>query len=73
VWQKIKNNEKYKNGIALECEPYSFDDNSVLLYKIPEGSLTEHMTQEIQICQKTFKKIFFCHFLSGWIRYCLHN
>ena len=57
------------NVLDLEFSPFSsdllaaaFDDNSVLLYKIPEGGLTEHITQEVQIYQKHFKKVPFVTF-----------
>ena len=57
------------NVLDLEFSPFSsdllacaFDDNSVLLYKIPEGGLTEHMTQEVQIYQKHTKKVPFVTF-----------
>ena len=57
------------NVLDLEFSPFSsdllacsFDDNSVLLYKIPEGGLTEHMTQEVQIYQKHSKKVPFVTF-----------
>ena len=41
---------------------FGFDDYSVLLYKIPEGGLNEHMTQEVQIYQKHSKKVPFVTF-----------
>ena len=57
------------NVLDLEFSPFSsdllaaaFDDNSVLLYKIPEGGLTEHITQEVQVYQKHFKKVPFVTF-----------
>ena len=57
------------NVLDLEFSPFSsdllacaFDDNSVLLYKIPEGGLTEHMTQEVQIYQNHTKKVPFVTF-----------
>jgi hypothetical protein len=57
------------NVLDLEFSPFSsdllacsFDDYSVLLYKIPEGGLTEHMTQEVQIYQKHSKKVPFVTF-----------
>ena len=57
------------NVLDLEFSPFSsdllaaaFDDNTVLLYKIPEGGLTEHMTQEVQIYQKHMKKVPFVTF-----------
>ena len=52
------------NLLDLECSPFSsdllaaaYDDCSVLLYKIPEGGLTQHITQEVQIYQKHQKKV----------------
>ena len=57
------------NVLDLEFSPFSsdllacaFDDCSVLLYKIPEGGLTEHITQEVQIYQKHTKKTPFVTF-----------
>ena len=57
------------NVLDLEFSPFSsdllacsFDDYSVLLYKIPEGGLNEHMTQEVQIYQKHSKKVPFVTF-----------
>ena len=57
------------NVLDLEFSPFSsdllaaaFEDNTVLLYKIPEGGLTEHMTQEVQIYQKHMKKVPFVTF-----------
>ena len=57
------------NVLDLEFSPFSsdllaasFDDCSVLLYKIPEGGLTEHITQEVQIYQKHTKKVPFVTF-----------
>ena len=57
------------NVLDLEFSPFSsdllaatFDDSSVLLYKIPEGGLTEHITQEVQIYQKHTKKVPFVTF-----------
>ena len=57
------------NVLDLEFSPFSsdllaaaFDDNTVLLYKIPEGGLTEHITQEVQIYQKHIKKVPFVTF-----------
>ena len=57
------------NILDLEFSPFSsdllalaYDDNSVLLWKIPEGGLTEHMTQEVQIYQKHTKKVPFVTF-----------
>ena len=56
----------------LEFSPFSsdllacsFDDNSVLLHKIPEVGLTEYMTQEVQIYQKHSKKVPFVTFNPG--------
>ena len=52
------------NILDLEFSPFSsdllaaaYDDCSVLLYKIPEGGLTQHITQEVQIYQKHQKKV----------------
>ena len=52
------------NVLDLEFSPFSsdllaasFDDCSVLLYKIPEGGLTEHITKEVQKYQKHQKKV----------------
>ena len=57
------------NVLDLEFSPLSsdllacaFDDYSVLLYKVPEGGLTEHMTKEVQIYQKHTKKVPFVTF-----------
>ena len=57
------------NVLDLEFSPFSsdllaatFDDCNVLLYKIPEGGLTEHLTQEVQIYQKHAKKVPFVTF-----------
>ena len=57
------------NVLDLEFSPFSsdllacsYDDNSVLLWKIPEGGLTEHMTQEVQLYQKHSKKVPFVTF-----------
>ena len=57
------------NVLDLEFSPFSsdllaatYDDSSVLLYKIPEGGLTEHITQEVQIYQKHTKKVPFVSF-----------
>ena len=57
------------NVLDLEFSPFSsdllacsYDDNAVLLWKIPEGGLTEHMTQEVQIYQKHSKKVPFVAF-----------
>ena len=57
------------NVLDLEFSPFSsdllactYDDFSVLLYKIPEGGLTEHITQEVQIYQKHTKKVPFVNF-----------
>ena len=52
------------NILDLEFSPFSsdllaaaYDDCSVLLYKVPEGGLTEHITKEVQIYQKHQKKV----------------
>ena len=57
------------NVLDLEFSPFSsdllassFDDYSVLLWKIPEGGLTGHMTQEVQLYQKHSKKVPFVTF-----------
>ena len=57
------------NVLDLEFSPFSsdllacsFDDNPVLLYTIPEGGLTEIMTQEVQINQKHSEKVPFVTF-----------
>ena len=57
------------NVLDLEFSPHSsdllaaaFDDCMVSLYKIPEGGLTEHITQEVQIYQKHTKKVPFVTF-----------
>ena len=57
------------NVLDLEFSPFSsdllacsYDDNAVLLWKIPEGGLTEHMTQEVQLYQKHTKKVPFVTF-----------
>ena len=57
------------NILDLEFCPFSsdllaasYDDCSVLLYKIPEGGLTEHITQEVQLYQKHTKKVPFVTF-----------
>jgi coronin-1B/1C/6 len=57
------------NVLDLEFSPHSsdllaaaFDDCIVSLYKIPEGGLKEHLTQEVQIYQKHMKKVPFVTF-----------
>ena len=57
------------NVLDLEFSPFSsdllaaaFDDCSVLLYKIPEGGITQHITQEAQVYQKHIKKVPFVTF-----------
>ena len=57
------------NVLDLEFSPHSsdllaaaFDDCIVSLYKIPEGGLTQHLTQEVQIYQKHMKKVPFVTF-----------
>ena len=57
------------NVLDLEFSPHSsdllaaaFDDCMVSLYKIPEGGLTKHLTQEVQIYQKHAKKVPFVTF-----------
>jgi hypothetical protein len=57
------------NVLDLEFSPFSsdllaaaFEDCSVLLYKIPEGGITQHITQEAQVYQKHIKKVPFVTF-----------
>ncbi len=57
------------NVLDLEFSPFNsgllgcaFDDCSVLLYKIPEGGLKEHLTKEVQLYQKHTKKVPFVTF-----------
>ena len=57
------------NVLDLEFSPFSsdllgcaFDDCSVLLYKLPEGGLKEHLTKEVQLYQKHTKKVPFVTF-----------
>ena len=57
------------NVLDLEFSPHSsdllaaaFDDCMVSLYKIPEGGLTKHLIQEVQIYQKHAKKVPFVTF-----------
>ena len=54
----------HSNVLDLEFSPFSsdllatsFDDYAVLLYKIPEGGLKDHMRQEVQIYQKHTRKV----------------
>ena len=54
----------HSNVLDVEFSPFSsdllatsFDDYAVLLYKIPEGGLKEHMKQEVQIYQKHTRKV----------------
>ena len=56
-------------SLDLEFSPFSsdllassFDDGAVLLYKIPEGGLTDNITQEVQIYNKHSKKVPFVTF-----------
>ena len=56
-------------SLDLEFSPFStdllaasFDDGFVLLYKIPEGGLTENITQEVQLYNKHTKKVPFVTF-----------
>ena len=56
-------------SLDLEFSPFSsdllassFDDGVVLLYKIPEGGLTDNITQEVQIYNKHSKKVPFVTF-----------
>ena len=57
------------SSLDLEFSPFSsdllaasFDSGSVLLYKIPEGGLTENITQEVQLYNKHTKKVPFVTF-----------
>ena len=57
------------SSLDLEFSPFStdllassFDDGVVLLYKIPEGGITENITQEAQIYNKHTKKVPFVTF-----------
>ena len=57
------------NVLDLEFSPFStdllacaYDDCSILLYKIPEGGLTEHINKEVQIYTKHSKKTPFVTF-----------
>ena len=57
------------SSLDLEFSPFSsdllaasFDDGAVLLYKIPEGGITENITQEVQIYNKHSKKVPFVTF-----------
>ena len=57
------------NVLDLEFSPFSsdllacaYDDYSVLLWKIPEGGLKEHMTKEVQSYQNHTKKVPFVTF-----------
>ena len=52
------------NVLDIEFSPFSsdllaatYDDCAVLLYKIPEGGLTENITKEVQCYQKHQKKV----------------
>ena len=56
-------------SLDLEFSPFSsdllaasFDDGYVLLYKIPEGGITENITQEVQVYNKHTKKVPFVTF-----------
>ena len=56
-------------SLDLEFSPFSsdllassFDDGAVLLYKIPEGGLTDNITHEVQIYNKHSKKVPFVTF-----------
>lgn len=51
------------NILDLEFSPFSsdllaaaYDDCSVLLYKVPEGGLTEHITKKFKYIKNTKKK-----------------
>ena len=57
------------SSLDLEFSPFSsdllaasFDDGYVLLYKIPEGGLTDNITQEVQVYNKHTKKVPFVTF-----------
>ncbi len=57
------------NVLDLEFCPHStdllaaaFDDCAILLYRIPEGGLTQHVTQEVQLYHKHQKKVPFVTF-----------
>ena len=57
------------SSLDLEFSPFSsdllaasFDDGYVLLYKIPEGGITENITQEVQLYNKHTKKVPFVTF-----------
>ena len=57
------------SSLDLEFSPFSsdllaasFDDGCVLLYKIPEGGITENITQEVQLYNKHTKKVPFVTF-----------
>ena len=57
------------NVLDLEFSPFStdllaasFDDGAVLLYKIPEGGITENITQEVQLYNNHTKKVPFVTF-----------
>ena len=56
-------------SLDLEFSPFStdllaasFDDGAVLLYKIPEGGITENITQEVQLYNRHTKKVPFVTF-----------
>ena len=56
-------------SLDLEFSPFStdllaasFDDGAVLLYKIPEGGITENITQEVQLYNNHTKKVPFVTF-----------
>ena len=64
---RIKGHRAY--SLDLEFSPFSsdllaasFDDGCVLLYKIPEGGITENITQEVQLYNKHTKKVPFVTF-----------
>jgi WD40 repeat protein len=57
------------SSLDLEFSPFSsdllaaaFDDGAVLLYKIPEGGITENITQEVQLYNNHTKKVPFVTF-----------
>ena len=64
---RIKGHRAY--SLDLEFSPFtsdllaaSFEDGYVLLYKIPEGGITENITQEVQVYNKHIKKVPFVTF-----------
>jgi len=62
--QEFKIKGHRANVLDLEFSPFcsdllasTFDDNEILLYKIPEGGLKEHITKEVQIYRKHARKV----------------